>query len=249
MGAPSMAMLVLHKQGKIKADYCVTADTGSENDMLLSNGDRATADEYYNEVIKPYCKKIGVKSSFPRAKDKNGNPLDSIWDNLQSGSTSGVPLFGSGGGRLMQTCTGKYKIRAVRQFLRTEKVRKAVIYLGLTKDEAHRMKPSDVKWAQNEWPLINEYKGRIDCIKMVENEGLVYPIHTQCDNCPHKDYKRWTTTSDWVIEKLSEIETKLPGQFFTPIRKPIKQAIADMKELDKQGTLFGDFCESGYCFT
>lgn len=252
MGAPSMALLVLASQGKLKVDYSITANTGSEKDMLMSDGSRMRAIEYLLGTVEPFCQKNNIKFGYPRAKDKDGKELNSIWDNLKDGNTTGVPMFGSNGGRLIQTCTGKYKIRAVRQFLRNEGIDKCKMYLGLTSNEIHRIKEADVKWAENWWPLIFDFKmGRMDCIRLVEGAGIIYPVNTQCDNCPHKDGERWLNTASWVIDELEQMEKEMPGLFFSNLRIPIRQAIKEYEKMEAQGDLFENkkACVSGYCFT
>ena len=126
MGGPSMYMMVLAGQHKIPATLSITADTGWENDCLLSDGRRVTAQEFYSDVIVPVGIEFGIETAFVRAQDGQGNPLPGLGELMRKGIIPGVPTFGSNGGRLAQGCTGKYKIRAIRQEIKRRAVTSAI---------------------------------------------------------------------------------------------------------------------------
>jgi len=250
MGAPSMYMMVLAAQGKIDADICITADTGSENDCLLSNGNRVTAQQFYTNVIEPLGLEFGINTAFIRTLDKNKQPLPPLIDRLRNGETAGVPLYGSNGGRLPQGCTSKYKVRAVRQELRRRGAKTATSYLGLTMDEVHRMKQhNDVKWHDVSWPLIRPYPMYKGTIRQELNKmNIPYMVSSQCDMCPHMNYPRWSRLSPETIEDVANIERAFGGNmFFSDKRKPLLIALEEMKNRQSMGIF--DACDSGYCFT
>ena len=150
-----MMMMVLAGQRKIPSKICITADTGSENDCLLSNGKRVTMTQFYNDVIEPLGIEMSIKTYYVRGLDKNGNKLPPIIEKLKNGIIPGVPTYGSRGGQLKQGCTGKWKVRAVRQHLRRLEAKTARSALGLTMDEVERVRQhNDVKWHWVWWPLI-----------------------------------------------------------------------------------------------
>ena len=247
MGAPSMYMMVLAGQKKIPCDVVITADTGSENDCLLSNGERVTAQQFYDDVIEPLGNELGLKTAFVRALNGNGEPLPPIIDKLRKGIIPGVPTYGSKGGQLAQGCTHKWKVRAVRQELRRMGAKTARSALGLTLDEYHRMRIyRDSKWHTVYWPIIDRREYKATARKVLKSLNIPFMLSSQCDMCPHKNWIRWERTSPEMIDKLAEIEAGLGGtQFFTDQRIPLKMALKNMK---KQPSLF-DACDSGYCFT
>lgn len=248
LGSQSMTMLVLAAEGRIPAQLSITADTGSELDCLWSTGERTTAKEYFDRIVEPYAKDHGIEAVFVRSLDKDGNELPAIIDLLRQGNSAGVPLFGSRGGRNMQYCTGKYKIRAIRQELRRRGATSAHVAIGLTISETERMKLSDVQWCENYWPLIDLRMYRGQCQDVLKERGIPYLVSTQCDMCPHKDKSRWERTAQWVIDDLAEIEAGLPGLYFTDQRIPLKEAIAKWDN-GQMSLSFLDSCDSGYCFT
>lgn len=251
MGAPSMYLMVLASQGKIPCDVVITADTGSEEDNLLSNGERMTGSVFYNDVIEPLGNELGIITKFVRSRDKKGNPLPSIKDDLRSGSVAGVPFFGDNGGRLKQKCTEKWKIRAVRQELRRMGATSARSALGLTMDEVGRMKQkNDVKWYSVWWPMIRPfpmYKAEIRAA--LSKMGIPYMLSSQCDMCPHQNLARWENLTSDTIAEVEKIESSFDGLYFTSNYIPLSQSIDKMKQKKQTGATLFDVCESGYCFT
>lgn len=248
MGGPSMYMMVLAHQKKIPATLSITADTGWENDCLLSNGQRVTAQEFYNDIIRQIGIEFGIKTAFVRSQDKDGKPLPALGEQMRKGIIPGVPTFGSNGGRLTQGCTGKYKIRAIRQELRRRGATTARCALGLTMDEVHRMKQNvDVAWHKVYWPLINERLYRVTIEDRLNDLGIPFMVTSQCDGCPHQDYARWSRLKGETISDIIEIEAGLNGtQFLTDRRKPLSEALEDMKAERPPQSIF-DVCESWYC--
>lgn len=122
LGGPSLWLLLMAIRNEIPASIAITADTGWENDRLWNTGRRSTNQQYFDEVIVPLCKGSRVTPRFVRSVDKNKVPLlplrDRVIAGIRKGQTSDIPMFGSRGGRLMQSCTDKMKIRAIHQELR-----------------------------------------------------------------------------------------------------------------------------------
>lgn len=247
MGGPSMYMMVLAGQHKIPATLSITADTGWENDCLLSDGRRVTAQEFYTDVIVPVGIEFGIETAFIRTQDGNGTPLPPLGEQMRRGIIPGVPTFGSGGGKLKQGCTGKYKVRAVRQELRRRKATTARCALGLTMGEVHRMKQNkDVAWHKVYWPLIDEKLYRATIEERLNAMGIPFMVTSQCDGCPHQDYPRWLRLAPDTILDIINIEDALNGQFLTDRRVPLAQALDEMKASRPSSSLL-DLCEEGYC--
>lgn len=243
MGGPSMYMMTMGI-----ATLSMTADTGWENDCLLSDGRRVTAREFYADVIVPVGIEFGIETAFVRSQDGDGNPLPPLGEQMRRGGIAGVPTFGSNGGRLKQGCTGKYKIRAIRQELRRRGATTARCALGLTMGETHRMKQNtDVAWHKVYWPLIDERLYRATIENRLNTMGIPYMVTSQCDGCPHQDYARWSRLAPDTVSDIINIEAGLNGtQFFTDRRRPLPEALKEMKARRPERSIF-DLCESGYC--
>lgn len=249
-GAPSTMLLILageSEESPCKATLSITADTGWENDMLWSTGERTTAREYFERVTQPLAREYEIEAVFVRPRDKNSQPRPPIPE-IQAPNHIDIPLFGSQGGRMMQTCTSKWKIAAIRQELRRRGASTATTYLGLTMSEVHRMKPTDREWNQHAYPLIERHIYRVTCQAELERMGIPYLVTTECDGCPHKDPARWQRTSPATIKQLATFEARFKGEFYlTRTLIPLEEAIEKMDT--GQLELFDNCDGGGYCFT
>jgi hypothetical protein len=254
-GAPSLFLIVLAGEGYFQADIVIVADTGWETDMLWSTGNRTDSQTFFNQITKPLAESYGISAVFVRSKKRDGTSYPPIPD-MQYPGLEDLPLFGSKGGRLLQTCTSKWKIQAIRQELRRQGAITATTYLGLTVDELHRIKDNDVKWETLSWPLIGypnriSWEGKLSRNHVSEQlckRNIPFLLTSQCDGCPHKDYYRWSNNTTEKIKELAEFEYRWEGeQFLTNLRKPLLIALEEMK-LKKNGNQKMDICENGYCF-
>ncbi len=295
-------MVALAIEGIIPATVSVSADTGDENDRLWNTGRRSTNEEYFNEIIVPLCKGSRVTPYFVRSVDKYKKPLVGLSDLLVSDIAKGrpthVPLYGSRGGQMLQTCTDKMKIRAVRQQLRRLGAKRGHFWQGIHFYEADRRvkgiylrqqgdysiyqttvienkkdpitgknmidpetgknvkfnKP--IKWLTHGYPLVDMKLNRDGIYAEMNRRGIPYIISSECDKCPHQDLPRWERHTQESIDTTAELERQMGGEyFFTPLRIPLKEAIAFMqaeritnpKKYAKDTADFG--CNNGICGT
>jgi len=252
-GAPSVYLIVAAGMGIFPCDVVIVADTGWENDMLWDNGRRTDAKTFFQEVTKPLAEEFGFEAHFVRSVDESKNPLPPLSDH--NAMLIHVPFFGDRGGRRSQSCTDKWKIRAIRQQLRRMGAETATTHLGITMDEVHRVKRSNVKWEQKEYPLVypqyNHRKYKAEIVGILKKMGVNYLVSSECDGCPHKDLWRWKRTSPDTLAELEKIEKDLienEGLYFTSNLIPLNDSIELMTTKKGERTLF-DVCDSGYCFT
>lgn len=275
-GGPSLFLITMAGEGLFPCDVVIVADTGWERDMLWSDGRRTDAATFFEEVTKPLANSYDIDAEFVRANDKHGEAyqdLDKFVSssvdesiNIAKATSFKIPLYGSQGGRLMQSCTGTWKVAAIRQELRRRGADTATTALGLTVEEMGRMRLSDRKWHTSIWPLIDYAStanedtfpmgvGRTWRRGEIQDElnrrNIPYIVTSECDGCPHKDFARWERTSPETIVELSKFEKQFDGEFFlTSERIPLIDSLNLMKS-KKSMDFFGeiDTCESGYCFT
>ena len=80
-------------------------------------------------------------------------------------------------------CTKEYKVSPIRRYLRTLGVEEAIKYLGMTKEESHRMKDNSIKWIKNKYPLIEMGWTRKTCQQyLLDNFGFI-PPRSGCTIC------------------------------------------------------------------
>ena len=109
-------------------------------------------------------------------------------------SASNPPLFtGEGSGLLRRKCTIDWKITVIRREMRRHLGRSASVdlWLGITTDEAHRMKPSRVQWVRHQYPLIDLNMRRSDVSAWFRDRGMDPPAASACVFCPYRSDANW----------------------------------------------------------
>lgn len=246
-GVQSTALLVMSDRGEIdRADYAVFADTGAEPKKVYE-----------------WLDFIETKVSIPIVRCAKGNLYEDI---MAGGRTASLPLhtLNDDGtqGMIMRQCTFDYKItpiqKAVRELMGYKKYQRiketAEMFIGISTDEIHRVKPSKVRWIKHRWPLIEKKLSRTDCIKYVEQTLGHTPPRSSCVFCPFHDDEEWLRVKNGPADewqKVIDIENRLntldkfkSKVFLHRARKPIDQV--EFKIEDDQLDLFGNECE-GMC--
>ena len=178
-----------------------------------------------------------------------------------------IPAFtfkGDGSkGRIRRQCTGDWKIRPVRKWLRSVRNNGAVeLWLGISKDEFHRAKDADVKYLQHRFPLLELGMSRADCLAWLAAHDLPSPGKSTCVFCPFQNKAAWEEMrqgdgDDWreAVRVDAEIrDARLPGQLFVHQRRvPLVDAVDVVEGRATQLQLLGSDdadaeCDSGFCF-
>lgn len=173
-----------------------------------------------------------------------------------------MPVF-TQTGKLSTFCSNEWKTRVVRRYLKSlyGKDFECITWLGMSIDEIERLKPSDVKWAENHWPLCDmPVSGgygvrmtRADCEQIVMDAGLPPPPKSACRNCPHTTNPVWLDMKENDPDEFAlsvaddyqlRAEDKQGGVWLHPDRIPLDQV--DFTK-PSEPSLFG--CDSGFCWT
>jgi hypothetical protein len=108
-------------------------------------------------------------------------------------------------GMIRRQCTKDYKIvpirrkvRALAGLSRRPSPRTPVVeqWIGISLDEAVRMKPSFETWQVNRWPLIEQRMTRRDCLCWLERHGYPVPPKSSCIGCPFHSDGLWRQIRD-----------------------------------------------------
>lgn len=111
----------------------------------------------------------------------------------------------SGIGMIRRQCTREYKItpirRKVREILGLTRRRSPTSpvveqWIGISLDEAVRMKPSFEPWQVNRWPLIEKRMTRRDCLTWLALRGYPAPPKSACIGCPFHSDAHWRAMRD-----------------------------------------------------
>lgn len=128
-------------------------------------------------------------------------------------------------------------------------------WIGISTDEAQRMKPSRLPWIEHRWPLVENGISRGDCLRWLERQGYPRPAKSSCTFCPYHDDAAWQRLRDgdaagWeqavqVDERIRDLwrGRALTGMFLHRGMKPLAETVF---RGDMQPDLFGNECE-GMC--
>ena len=188
----------------------------------------------------------------------------------ESKSSEGIPYYTKNRvtgkkGIIRRQCTGDYKIRPVRRYIRKvlPKAKRVSLWLGISYDEMQRMKQANVKWITHRFPLIEKRIRRIDCIENFKVYQLPVPVRSSCVVCPYPSDQYWL----WIYENepdsfeaaitLDEAIRIYPGInddcYLHRTCRPLKEVIIDLikgKELaSRQLDMFPELIEEcgGVC--
>ena len=255
-GVQSSALAFMVEKGVIPpVDCAIFADTQAEPPEVYEWLDYIKANVSYPIHIVT----AGSLEADAVAMRRNKKTNALYWKNV-------LPTFmqkkGTGGyGLFPRHCTTDYKIvpikRKIRELLGKD-WRKASVeqLIGISTDEASRMKDSRVKYIKNQWPLIEMSMCRSDCQNWMKDNGHPIPPKSACYFCPFHDNKTWQTMktdSPKLFNKAVQFEKELqtaakdsPKTYGVPFLhrscEPINEAPLDTKQIG----LFEAECE-GMC--
>ena len=268
-GVQSTVMALRAERGELEGpvDAAIFADTDWEPDYVYS-----------------HIAWLSDQLSFPIYMVDRGRSLrhDVINHKNHSGKEGfiEIPIYLKGGGKIVdgkpvkdgigrRQCTTNYKIVPIRRMVRSLlglEPRQHVpvgtmvyMWLGISTDEASRVKDSREWWITNKYPLIYEKPmSRQRCIEWMEH---FYPEITvrksACVGCPYHSASTWVEIAEnaseqfeqaiEIDEDLRKNPTKYRGEaFLHQSRRPLREAVAADKEklaeakriADMQGELF-----------
>jgi hypothetical protein len=124
------------------------------------------------------------------------------------------------------------------------------VLVGISTDEAQRMKPSRFPLLTNSWPLIERGWSRSDCREYVQQTLGVDPPRSACVYCPFHNDSEWIEMKETdpvsfarAVAFEKDIRALDPSQFLHASCKPLEEVQLDP---DRQLDLFGSECE-GMC--
>jgi hypothetical protein len=97
---------------------------------------------------------------------------------------------------MRRQCTERFKIRIIKRYLRDRfSIRsgagaQVVQWMGISLDEAHRMKPAQAGWYDIAYPLIDLGMRRTDCRRLLDQVGIDTP-RSACSFCPYHSDREW----------------------------------------------------------
>lgn len=249
-GVQSTTLALMAARGEIGAPDCaIFADTGDEPKAV------------YEHLA--WLKSPGVLT-FPIHIAKCRRSLK---DALLAGDEDGarIPWHVGHGGMGGRNCTRNWKIRPIRRLIRDLLGVGARGYIapdtveswiGISTDEATRIKPSGCRFIHNRHPLIEARMSRQACYSWLEERQYRVPPKSRCKYCPYQGNAGWrdlrkspdewaeTVVLDGWLREPAQIARFRGEMFLHQSRIPL--AMANIYGADTGPDLFGHECE-GMC--
>ena len=259
-GVQSTAMYLMACEGELTPmpSVAIFADTQAEPPWVYEHLD--WLEKNFSHIIPIHRCTSGslIKNLYDGGEGRKG--FSQIPAHLSSEEGDGISR---------RTCTGDYKIkpiqRATREFLglkprqRAKGKYRVQQWIGISLDEVHRAKPSDVAWIERHYPLIFDKKmQRSECIEWLSRRGYPIPRKSSCFFCPYHNDAAWRELRDdaplffsYAVQidddlrkgKMRCSEGLKKTQYLHSRLKPLSETTFNG---DDQLSLFGNECE-GVC--
>lgn len=179
-GVQSSAMLLMGIDGVFgdKPDCAIFADTQGETDRV----------NVWLEILR------NAVAPFPIHVATGGNLGE---DYLNHRRRAAIPAFSTtqdGKPTMMSRfCSKSYKVEVIYRKARELVGPRGSVesWIGISTDEAHRMKPTGKKWISNRFPLIEAGFNRTDCVDYVVERLGMRPPKSSCFFCPYHSDAYW----------------------------------------------------------
>jgi hypothetical protein len=181
------------------------------------------------------------------------------------------PFFTLRGAMLNRQCTHDFKLRPIERKVReliglrprqrAPKVPAVIQWIGISLDEAMRVRPSRRPYVVHRYPLIELRMSRSACLRWCETHGYPLPPKSACTFCPYHDNAQWRALRDGdpvafadAIKIDEAIRPGMPGAkrpkgeqwFVHPQLVPLSKVDLSTAEDRGQLNLFINECE-GMC--
>lgn len=251
----TMALMAAHGEIEPMPDCAIFADTQAEPRAVY---------EHLDWLCSPNV------LPFPVHCVTAGNLTDDLRAALAGKRFASVPFYTEserkGGGRLRRQCTKEYKLypirRKARELLSLEAGRRprpgsVKMWIGISTDEAARMKPSTVKYIENVYPLIDKRMSRGDCLEWLRRHDYPEPSKSACTYCPFHNNGLWrqmklgdpeawgaaVAVDDMIRNGINNTKERL---YLHRSLKPLAEVDLSTLEDHGQTNLFNNECE-GLC--
>jgi hypothetical protein len=251
-GVQSTTLLMMMIEGELqKADHAIFSDTGWEPRAVYK----------HLESLKPLMEKAGIEFHIVSAgRIQDEGLADLPWFTLNADGSKGM---------VRRQCTQKYKLKPLQKKQRElaglvsgqrSKHHLVTSIIGISWDEAQRMKDPFYPWIVNEYPLVDNRITRQMCLDWMEQKGYTRPPRSSCLGCPFHSDNEWryiASNFPEEFEQVAKIEdavranhkelVAIDGQPFLH-RKRVALRSVDLRTDDEMGivSLFDQECE-GMC--
>jgi hypothetical protein len=225
-GVQSSTLLLLAAEGAIApVDAAIFSDTGWEPRAVYDHLDRLEA-----EVAGP--------AGIPIYRVTAGNIRDDALDPVHRFASMPLYVKNPDGteGMARRQCTSEYKLKPIKRkvrdllgYVHPNRVPAGVFaqqLIGISTDEQHRARLSDVNYAQNVFPLLDLGWSRRACLAYLEDRGWASTPKSACIGCPFHGNRAWRHLRDTSPDEWADAV-----DFDASIRAGSARALAQGQEL------------------
>jgi hypothetical protein len=247
-GVQSTTVALMIKHGDLPpVDCAIFSDTGWEPKAVYTH-------LHWLESLLPYpvyrVQKGNLRADLMAGMNSTGQRIAAVpWFMISPSGKQGM-------GR--RQCTSEYKLkplhRKVVELMGGKRPKGGCeMLIGISQDEAWRMKPSRVQYIVNTFPLLDKQMTRQDCLKWMAERQYPRPPKSSCIGCPFHSDAQWRALTpeefaDAVeVDKAIRNQPKIRGQQFMHAKRiPLDQVDFSTAEDRGQLNLFINECE-GMC--
>lgn len=242
-GVQSSTLLLMACEGKLHIEAAIFADTGWEPWWVYEHLDWLEAQAQVASI--PLYRVSGGDLRADALANKSESWMP-VWSNKPDGTSE----------QLRRQCTKNYKIMPIRRKVRelNGRSRRPVRQLvGISLDEFHRMRTSDVAYITNVYPLIDLRMTRADCVAWLQARGYPEPRKSSCIACPLRsvadwrdikaDPQSWADAIDFDA-RIRMVRSNRPGGVFVQ-RSRVPLVEVDLRSEQDRGQL--EMFESDGC--
>ncbi len=262
-GVQSSVVALMAVEGLIKPmpDFAVFADTGWEPKEVYEHIS-------WLEQRLPFpiqrVSKSNIREDILAGTNSTGQRFTSIPAFVRSASSGKTSI-------IKRQCTREYKVTPIEYELRDllglgygQRVPQGIfveLWIGISRDEAIRMKPSRQPWIDHRWPLIDMGFTRTDCKAWFYERYSNHELpRSACIGCPYHTNAEWARIKHFDPEAWDDAvyvdnalrSPKSAGRFGSEIY--LHSSLTPLSEIDfdaafdesEQLSLFGNECE-GLC--
>lgn len=258
-GVQSSTLLLMACRGELQIDHAIFADTQWEPKAVYD----------WLEFLKVEAGKAGIPLHVVTAGSLRDGCLKKRRGGLSHARHVSMPYHVQGdngnGGMVRRQCTQDYKIQPIEKHLRSllnlkpwqrwPKEHCITQCMGISRDEAHRMRTSQRSCIVFEYPLIDRRMTRLDCLQWLEARGYARSPRSSCIGCPFHSNSEWNNLTPAELSDAASFERELQASdaskgmrhalWLHRSRKPLDTV--DLSPSD-QTDMFGNEC-MGLCGT
>lgn len=196
------------KNGHIREDSLHPTNRSASLPYYITDGQVITVEEQYEKFLR-YLKNTEDDGLFTITEEDKKQQIEMFLDKVDKGIITDY-INEKGKGMMMRQCTIEYKIvplnKKIKLLSDPNKHQPAVVWIGISTDEALRMKESKIGYTVHRWPLVELRMNRQDCIDYLESHNYPVPCRSSCIGCPFHNNEEWKSLNSNEVQDVRQFE-------------------------------------------